>query len=155
MRFMALWGSASGLFRARLSRQGWRYHLIFAASAAAASTVAGLLTLAALAQSNQPPSLAPKPLIIPLANRVPDANDQMEMRLDKMKRQNFNAANAERLKQLMKATEMMETMAMALKAEVDDTPSNALSANAVQKAENIEKLARIVKERMELTAAPN
>jgi hypothetical protein len=56
---------------------------------------------------------------------------------------------------MTEATEMLETMAIALKAEVDNNGSTPLSENAVHKAETIEKLARLVKERMQLTVGPN
>jgi hypothetical protein len=94
-------------------------------------------------------------LLLPEANRPPDANQQMEMREEKSRRQNFDAANAERLRQMTQATAMLETMAIALKAEVDNSSSTELSENAVHKAETIEKLAQIVKDQMKLTVKPN
>lgn len=114
----------------------------------------GMLTVVGFAQLNQPPPRTPKPVLLPEANRPPDANQQMEMREKNAQRHNFDAANAERLKQMTQATDMLETMAMALKAEVDNTNSGQLSENAIHKAEAIEKLAHIVKERMTLTVAP-
>ncbi len=84
---------------------------------------------------------------------MPDANDQMIMREKNEQMRNFDAANAERLKELMKASEALETLAMAMKAEVDKP--DGVDRNSLQKAETIEKLARIVKERMKLTVAPN
>jgi hypothetical protein len=114
--------------------------------------LAATLMLAGFAQQ-QPPTQVPKPLILPIANRVPDANEQMMMREQNAKTRNFAAANTERLKQMMQATDMLETMAIALKAEVDQ--SGDMSQNTIHKADTIEKLARIVKERMKLTVAPN
>ncbi len=112
-----------------------------------------ILTLVAFAQINQqPPSHPPRPLVNPQANPVPDANEQMEMRQKNVQSRNFDLANAERRRQMMKATDMLQTMAIALKAEVDQP--GPLSANEIQKADNIEKLAHIVKERMTLTIAP-
>src|SRR5579859_7186577 len=109
------------------------------------AVVFGVLTLAGFAQMNQMPTGAQKPLLLPEANRVPDVNDQMRMQEQNLQKHHFDSANAERLKQMTQATDMLETMAMALKAEVEksDTPSE----NAIHKAETIEKLARIVKER--------
>jgi hypothetical protein len=107
-----------------------------------------ILTLAAFAQINQHP---PSPLLNPEVNPMPDANDQMEMRQRNLQSRNFDLANAERLRQMMKATDMLQTMAIALKAEMDKP--GPLSQNEIQKAENIEKLAHIVKERMKLTVA--
>ena len=112
-----------------------------------------MLALAGFAQMSQPPSRPPRPVLSPDANRLPDKNDQMVMRQQSMQRHSFDAANAARLKQMVQATEALETLAMALKAQVDK--SEDLSQNDVNKAETIEKLARIVKERMKLTVAAN
>ena len=90
---------------------------------------------------------------MPESNRLPDANGQMVLREKSAQKRNFDAANAERMKQLTQATQMLETLAIALKAEVDK-PGD-VSQNTINKAETIEKLARIVKERMRLTVGPN
>lgn len=111
------------------------------------------LVLAGFAQMTQPPNRTPKPLIVPDANPVPDANDQMEMRQKDLQNHHFDAANAERRRQMMKASDMLETMAIALKAEADKP--GPISENEVRKAETIEKLAHIVKDRMTITIAPN
>jgi hypothetical protein len=112
-----------------------------------------LLTLGGSAQINPPSSQPPKPLIIPAANPTPDANAQMEMRERNLQTRHFDRANAVRLRQMMKASDMLETLAMALKAEVDKP--GPPSETEIQKAENIEKLAKIVKEQMKLTPGPN
>jgi hypothetical protein len=109
----------------------------------------GTLMLAGVAQNTQSQPDPARPLLRPEANRLPDSNDQMKMRERDLQRLNFEAANAERRNQLVKASEMLETMAMSLKAEVD-RPDD-LSQNTIHKAETIERLARIVKERMTLT----
>ena len=123
----------------------------------AGSAILAAVTLLSFAQTPAPQlsAPAPHPLLLPEANRPPDANEQMEMREKKSRRQNFDAANAERLRQMTQATAMLETMAIALKAEVDNSGSAPLSENALHKAETIEKLAQIVKERMQLTVKPN
>jgi hypothetical protein len=117
------------------------------------AVVPGMLNLEGFAQMSVPPSRPPKPIIAPEANRLPDANDQMMMREEIARKRNFDAANAERLKEVMQATEALETMAIALKAEVDK--SEDLSENTIHKADTIEKLAHSVKERMTLTVAQN
>jgi|SRR4051794_15948768 len=116
------------------------------------AAIALTLTLAGFAQMPQSPSGQPRTVLLPETNRIPDANDQMLMRERNRQMRNFDAANAQRLKQLMQASEALETMAMALKAEVDK--SEDLSQNTIHKAETIEKLARIVKDRMKLSIAP-
>jgi hypothetical protein len=114
-----------------------------------------MMTFFGSAQAPGPPLQVPHSILLPAVNRPPDANEQMEMREQKSKKQNFDKANAERLRQMEEATQILETMAMALKAEVDSSDSNTLSPGAIHKAETIERLARIVKERMKLTVGPN
>jgi hypothetical protein len=118
----------------------------------------GLLSLAAIAlltgaAPGQQPSGGDmgKPYLLPEANRLPDANDQMKLRDKEAKQQNFDAANAERKKQLSDDSIKLLTLAMALKAEVDKTNKDMLSLNVIRKADEIEKLAHNVKEKMKLT----
>jgi hypothetical protein len=92
----------------------------------------------------------------PDANRLPDANEQMEMREKNTKKQQFEAANTERLRQMNKESNGLLTVAIALKAEVDNTnKSGNLSPNAIRKVDAIEKLARNMKEKMKLTVGPH
>jgi len=142
----------SSIFRAPASgeiRNRWRR---ISPAVLFCAMVAGTLTLAGFAQT-QPPPHPQGPIILPEANRPPDANDQMIMREQNAQKRNFDAANAERLKQLEQASQMLETMAIALKAEVDK--SGDMSQNTIHKAETIEKLARIVKDKMSITVAPD
>ncbi len=119
---------------------------------------AGMVLMAALAafsQSTPEVPKAPKPVLRPEANRLPDANEQMKLREGQKRKANFDAANSARLRQMSQDSDRLLTMAMALKAEVDQTHGDALSANALRKAEVIETLARGVKEKMKLTITPN
>jgi hypothetical protein len=119
----------------------------------------GLAALAAIAlltgaaqTGQQGPSLNPdKPTLSPEANRLPDVNDQMEMRQQNTKEKNFASANVERRKQISDDSAKLLTLAMALKAEVDKTNKDTLSLNVIRKADEIEKLARSVKDKMKLT----
>jgi hypothetical protein len=119
----------------------------------------GLISLAAIAlltgaaQPAQQPSGGDvdKSIILPAANRLPDANDQMKLSDQKAKQQNFDAANAERKKELSDESAKLLTLAMALKAEVDKTNKDMLSLNVIRKADQIEKLAHNVKEKMKVT----
>jgi hypothetical protein len=110
---------------------------------------AGLAPLPASAQSNGPQ--IDRPYLLPEANRLPDANQQMKMRDTQVKQQSFDAANAERKKQLSDDSSKLLTLAMALKAEVDKTNKDMLSLNVIRKADEIEKLAHNVKEKMKVT----
>lgn len=144
MRWMLLSGPQSGEVRQRRRR--------FLLWLAPVALVFAPLALGGFAQMQQPPSHPPNPLIDPEANPTPDANDQMQMRQRTLQMHNFNLANQERLRQMMKASDMLQTLAIALKVEVDQ--SGPYSENELKKIENIEKLAHIVKERMKLTVAP-
>ena len=118
-----------------------------------AAVLALTFALAGFAQMTQPPSRPTKPWIVPDANPMPDANDRMVMEQNKLQDRNFNLANTERLHQMMKASDMLQTFAIALKAEADRP--GPPSENEIHKAETIEKLAHAVKEKMTITIAPN
>jgi hypothetical protein len=122
------------------------------ATAGGLMLVAAIALLTGAAQPGQSPSQNPdKPYLLPEANRLPDANDQMKMRNQDAKQQSFDAANTERKKQISDDSTKLLTLAMALKAEVDKTNKDMLSLNVIRKADEIEKLARNVKEKMKLT----
>lgn len=115
---------------------------------------AGIASFTSAAQSGGGPGTGvnvDRPYLSPDANRLPDVNDQMKMRDKKDKQQSFEAANEERKKQLSDDSEKLLTLAMALKAEVDKTNKDMLSLNVIRKADEIEKLAHVVKEKMKLT----
>ena len=148
MRFMPYWGPDSRRSAGTYER-AWGVQLLLPGL-----LLSGMLALVAFAQNN-PPLHPQTPILLPQANRPPDANEQMKMREAQNRKTNFDAANAERLKQMVQASELLETMAIALKAEVDSSHSSVPSPEVVHKAETIEKLARIVKERMKMTVGPN
>jgi hypothetical protein len=116
------------------------------------SLIAVALCAGAALSGAQSPSLNPdRPTVSPEANRLPDPNQQMKMRQHDEKQQNFDAANAARKKELSDESAQLLTLAMALKAEVDKTNKNMLSLNVIRKADEIEKLAHNVKEKMKVT----
>jgi hypothetical protein len=102
-------------------------------------------------QTMSNPSPRPTGTLLPAVNRLPDANDQMEMRDQKAKQQNFVAANAERKKQIADDSAKLLKLANDLKAEIDKTSKDTLSLNVIRKADEIERLAHSVKEKMKLT----
>jgi hypothetical protein len=85
-----------------------------------------------------------------LARRLPDANQQMAMRLQRAQQLNFEAANALRQKILVEEAVLMVKLATELKAETDKTSPDTLSLGALRKVEDIERLARDVKARMNI-----
>jgi hypothetical protein len=58
------------------------------------------------------------------------------------------AANTQRQEELRKETEKLLELATELKQSVDKTTENTLSLDVIKKAEQIEKLAKDVKEKM-------
>lgn len=93
----------------------------------------------------------PTSLIPVIANRTPDANDHMEMKQQKLKRASYEAANAERKRQLDLDSAMLLKLASELKAQIDIASRDTLSLSAVRKAEEIERLAHSVQLKMKLT----
>jgi hypothetical protein len=123
-----------------------------------AGMVAVLSPLAAwgqqtVSQGLQTIMMPPKPtsVILPAANRAPDANDQMQMRQQQLKRASYEAANAERMRQLDSDSALILKLASELKAEIDKTPQDTLSLSIVRKADEIERLAHNVQVKMKLT----
>jgi len=91
----------------------------------------------------------------PLPSRMPDANDQMRMREERTKTQNFEAANNERKRQIAEDSAKLLKLATELKAEVDKTTKDMLSLTVIRKADEIERLAHNVKDKMKLTVGAN
>ena len=126
---------------------------------AVAAVVAGLAGACDLCSQNrantgQQPT-DDRPIFSPSANRPPDANAQMAMREQETKKANFEAANTERKRQISDDSARLLKLASDLKTEVDKTSKDTLSLGVIRKAEEIEKLAHAVKEKMKLTMGAN
>lgn len=67
---------------------------------------------------------------------------------ERMQEQAAKGRNAERQRRLVADTEKLLSLATELKQDVDKTDKNTMSVDVIKKAEEIEKLARSVKERM-------
>lgn len=87
----------------------------------------------------------------PAIVRAPDVNKQDDINNQQDKKQSFEAANAERKKQINSETTKLLKLATELKSEVDKTDKDTLSVGVIRKADEIEKLAHSVKEKMQLT----
>jgi hypothetical protein len=85
------------------------------------------------------------------ANRMPDAIAIMRMRERQVTKAKFEAANAERKRQLDQDSLALLRLAAEVKAEIDCTNGNSLSLNATRKVEEIERLAHNVQVKMKLT----
>jgi hypothetical protein len=120
----------------------------------ACACLAVVAALAGNAQNPNPPGGAlrtdrvdlPTPL-----NQAPDAVTQMKMHDKQTRQQDFAAANAERKKQISEDTAKLLKLATDLKTEVEKAAAGTLSLEGFRKAEEIEKLAHSVKEKMKLT----
>jgi hypothetical protein len=77
----------------------------------------------------------------PLAEDTPQNQQQMEQ-------QQRRARNAERQKQLIADTQKLVALATELQGEVDRSTKDMLSLDVVRKADEIDKLARSVRDRM-------
>jgi hypothetical protein len=91
------------------------------------------------------------PHLPPELNRIPDSNQANEINDQQKKKDSFDAANAERKKEIASDTAKLLKLATELKAEVDKTNKDTLNLKVVRKADEIEKLAHSVKEKMQLT----
>ena len=96
-----------------------------------------------------------QPIPGPEASRFPDANAQMSMHEQQNKKASIEAANLERKKQIADDSAKLLKLATDLKAEVDKTSKDTLSMGVIKKAEEIEKLAHAVKEKMKLSMSGN
>ena len=94
------------------------------------------------------------PHIPPELNRIPDSNQANQINDQQQKKQDFEAANAARKKQINAESAKLLKLATELKAEVDKTDKDTLSIGVIRKADEIEKLARSLKEKMKLTVGP-
>jgi hypothetical protein len=91
------------------------------------------------------------PHLPPELNRIPDSNQVNQINDQQAKKDSFEAANAERKKQISSESAKLLKLATELKAEVDKTDKDTLSIGVIRKADEIEKLAHSVKEKMQLT----
>jgi hypothetical protein len=92
---------------------------------------------------------------VPEAKPAPDANGQPEARDNETKQQTSAVSDAERKKQIADDSAKLLKLATDLKAEVDKTSKDTLSVNVIRKADEIEKLAHSVKEKMKPAAGTN
>ena len=77
-----------------------------------------------------------------------DRDRDRDPNLERMQEQAAKSRNAERQKRLVADTEKLLSLATELKQDVDKTDKNTLSVDVIKKADEIEKLAHSVKERM-------
>lgn len=92
-----------------------------------------------LSQNGQAPTINPN---------VGSADDRDREERAKLEKEMAKKANRERQVQLQRDTDNLLKLATELKQYVDKSNENTLSLNVIKKAEEIEKLAHSVKEKM-------
>jgi len=112
-----------------------------------------LLTLGSIPQQqpNPVPQYIDKAYPASPTNLQPDKNAQMLMHEQIARRKNFDAANLERKRQIESDCALLLSLARELKASIDTSDQEKLSAENVRRAELMEKLAHNIKEKMKLT----
>lgn len=121
-------------------------------------SLALMVVLAAMAQSGQQPggALRTDKINLPTPiNQIPDANVQMAMLGTSAPPASPVDLNAMRRKQIADESSQLLSLAIALKTDVDKTSKDTLSVSVIRKADQIEKLARTVKERMKFVPGKN
>lgn len=116
---------------------------------------ATVLACAAQNPPNQPASTADEPFHYPINTIIPDANAQKAMRQQQQEQHNFEVADAELQRQITDDSSKLLKLATGLKAEVEATNADMLSLNVIRKADDIERLAHSVKEKMKLSVGSN
>ncbi|MGD0095312.1 MAG: hypothetical protein ABSB60_02380 [Terracidiphilus sp.] len=113
--------------------------------------LAGLTTAAIVMLIGQGSLRAQFPHVPPEITRTPDINEQNDINQNKVDKQNVDAINAVRKKQIADESAQLLKLATDLKTEVDKTNKDTLSIMVIRKADAIEKLAHDVKEKMKLS----
>ena len=108
------------------------------------------VVLACVAQEGQPAATQSGQSTTAAQAAAPSADSKPETAAPAIQTGQQIAADAEneRKKQIADESTKILAMALALKAEVDKTTKDTLSINVIRKADEIEKLAHTVKEKM-------
>jgi len=117
---------------------------------AAAGFFVGITALAAFAQNGQPRS-ASHMAAVAQANSLPDPIEVMEIQDQNAAGQRVETLDAARHKLLTDESAELLRLALDLKQTMDKTGKDTLSLDVIRKADEIEKLAKGVKQNMRLT----
>jgi hypothetical protein len=107
-------------------------------------------------QQPQPSATPDKPSVTSEASQPPDADDEAKPDEPKPPEQQpapqaAPTPGAEHKRQISDDSAKLLTLAMALKAEVDKTNKDMLSLDVIRKADEIEKLAHNVRDKMKVS----
>ncbi len=100
----------------------------------------------ALAQESGPPG--PPSNRVQSPDELPNEDPVVREHREKLEKEMEKKANQQRQAQLKQDTEKLLQLSTELKQYVEKTNENVLSVNVIKKAEEIEKLAHSVKEKM-------
>jgi hypothetical protein len=123
------------------------------------ASLAGIVLLTGAARPGQQPSATPdKPSVTSDAGQPSDeTNQEPSDATDKVKppeqqpvKQAAETPGSEHKRQISDESARLLTLAMALKAEVDKTNKDTLSLSVIRKADEIEKLARSVRDKLKV-----
>jgi hypothetical protein len=103
------------------------------------------LTLALAQDVSQPQGFPSSPIQMPGQKQAPSPEDEQRAKIE---RDMAKKANQARQVQLKRDTDKLLQLSTELKQYVDKTNENVLSFEVIKKAEEIEKLARSVKDKM-------
>lgn len=118
---------------------------------------AGLAVVVTLAMSgsagiSQQGPIPPRPVPPDASRGLGEPNRTDDPFTVKMAEQQARGRNTDRQKRLVADTDKLLSLATELKQQVDKTDKNVLSVDVVKKADEIEKLAHSVKEKMKGSA---
>ena len=108
---------------------------------------AGAVTCVGQAISGQMPQPMPQSHPGPPSGKIPGADDDTGVS-PAVQAHQAKMRNSDRQKQLVQDTDKLLQLATQLKTEVDKTNQDVLSVEVIKKAEEIEKLAKSVKNQM-------
>jgi hypothetical protein len=115
------------------------------------AALACIVLLAGAAQPGQQEPSADKPSATSDTSQSPDLNDQAKPPQQPPAKQAAETPGGEHKRQISDDSAKLLTLAMALKAEVDKTNKDTLSLNVIRKADEIEKLAHSVRDKMRVS----
>ena len=100
------------------------------------------------------PASAALVVMEPAAMKAPQAQSAQDPFQKEMQDRMFKEANKKRQQDIKHDTDKLFELATELKAAVDKTNENMLSLDVIKKAEQVEKLAKKVKENMREVSGP-
>ena len=120
------------------------------ARASRSAATAFLMVFVALAASCPLTSQDASKPISPEASHPPNVNVQVAMNEQQSKKASVDAANVERRREIGEDSTRLLKLATDLKTELDKTTKDTLSLGVIRKADEIERLAHSVREKMKL-----